>query len=233
MKHLIVVLFSFLMGSLRAQEIQLFGYLRDSVTYFPISNATVVNGTSNKSAFTSNRGFFTISASPNDFIFFYAPSYQVDTLTYAFMFKDTINVYMNLVGSVLPNVIVTANYTRYQLDSIGRRNDFLIARGTAYPVLATNHPSGFGLTFNLENVFKKKYKKPRNQDRLFKQTEEFAYVNYRFSPPYVASLTGLKGDELARFMKQYTPSYDWLRSHPTNEDVLYYVNDKLKAWRKK
>jgi hypothetical protein len=57
------------------------------------------------------------------------------------------------------------------------------------------------------------------------------YVNYRFSPNLVAYYTSFKGEKLRRYMELYTPTYEWLRKNPSNEDVLYYVNEKLKAFR--
>jgi len=35
------------------------------------------------------------------------------------------------------------------------------------------------------------------------------------------------------FMQQYRPSYNWLRKHTNEEDILYYVNDKLKIFFKR
>jgi hypothetical protein len=61
--------------------------------------------------------------------------------------------------------------------------------------------------------------------------EKSAYVNYRFSPYTVAYYTGLKGEKLLAFLHKYTPTYEWLRQHPTQEDVLLYINEKLKLPR--
>ena len=47
----------------------------------------------------------------------------------------------------------------------------------------------------------------------------------------VAQYTGLKGDALRDFMYRYTPSYQWLREHPTNEEVVYYISEKLKLYK--
>ncbi len=58
-----------------------------------------------------------------------------------------------------------------------------------------------------------------------------AYIDYRFSPHVVAYYTGLKGDELRNFLRFYTPDYTWLRQHLSDEDVLYYLNDKLKIYK--
>jgi hypothetical protein len=48
----------------------------------------------------------------------------------------------------------------------------------------------------------------------------------------VQSYTGLTGDSLHLFMRQYTPSYEWLRDHPSKIEMIYYINDNIKKFRK-
>jgi hypothetical protein len=33
-------------------------------------------------------------------------------------------------------------------------------------------------------------------------------------------------------MEDHQPAYAWLRKHPTEEDLLYYINDRLKKSKK-
>lgn len=207
------------------------GFLRDSVTLFPIANGTITNTATHKKVNSNQNGFFKIEAAPNDFIYASAKSYHFDTLKYSFIFTDTITIYLSFSGNVLPAVTVKGQYSRYQLDSIDRRKEFDKSRGTVLKTLSTNHPSGFGLTFNLDKVFKDKYKYRKRDERIFSTLEKTAYVDYRYSPNVVNYYTGFKGDELRKFMKLYTPSYEWLRQHTSNEDVLYFINEKLKEYK--
>ncbi|MDQ6814145.1 MAG: hypothetical protein M3040_10430, partial [Bacteroidota bacterium] len=124
------------------------GFLRDSTTLFPIANGTVTNSTINKTVKSDNTGFFKIEAGLNDFLYASAKYYHFDTLKYSLMFTDTITIYLPFAGNVLPVVTVKGQYSRYQLDSIERKKDFDQSRGTVLKTLSTNHPSGFGLTFN-------------------------------------------------------------------------------------
>jgi hypothetical protein len=41
----------------------------------------------------------------------------------------------------------------------------------------------------------------------------------------------LKGDDLRAFLTRYTPSYEWLRAHTSNDEILFYINDKLKLFK--
>jgi hypothetical protein len=49
----------------------------------------------------------------------------------------------------------------------------------------------------------------------------------------VAFYTGFKGDTLRQFLYENSPSYQWLRQHPTNEEVIYYISDQLKLYRQR
>lgn len=228
--HLLIILI-FISFKVNGQAGVMKGFLLDSITHFPISNGTVVNATSKKSVQSNEKGFFQLEAAPNDFIYAFAKSYRYDTLVYSFIFNDTITLYLPPSGNILPNVTVRTKYNKYQLDSMERRTAFEQNRGNTMKTLSTSHPSGFGLTFNLDKAFQKKYKNQKRGEKMLRNTEEMAYIDFRFSPHIVAYYTGLKGDSLKTFIREYTPSYAWLRLHPTDEDMLYYINDKLKAYK--
>ena len=228
-----LLIFTIISFKLPAQSKMINGYLSDSMTRFSIANGVINNANTRKSVTSDEKGFFRIEATPGDFIYASAKSYRYDTLVYSFIFTDTITIYLSPAGNILPNVTVTTRYNKYQLDSIERRNSFLQSMGQPMKTLSTDHPSGFGLTFNLDKVFKKKYRYRKRDEQAFETREKMAYVDYRFSPHIVAYYTRLKGDSLRSFMNKYTPDYNWLRQHAANEDVLYYINDKLKANRQR
>ncbi|HEY1114655.1 MAG TPA: hypothetical protein VGE66_13880 [Chitinophagaceae bacterium] len=227
--NLLLVLLLFCGTTVQAQMIN--GFLRDSITHYPISGGTITNATSGRSIKTDNRGFFRLRVEPNDRLYAVANAYRFDTLTYTTLFSDTVIIYLAPTGAVLPTVTVTAEYNRYQLDSIARRKAFEAARGPVMPTVASTPSTGFGLSINMDKFWSKEAKRKRQLDRTYHQAEEEAYVYYRYSPEVVAYYTGLKGDELKAFMQRYTPSYEWLRQHPYNEDVMYYLNDKIKLYK--
>lgn len=229
---LLIVLLSFFSSRISAQQITISGFVKDSITHFPISNATVTNVNAKKKGQTDTRGFFQLQVSPNDFVYTIANSYQPDTLTYSFLFHDTLTIFLSPSANLLPTVTVRTQYSRYQYDSIKRRTEFEANRGKTLKTVSGPGTSGFGLTVNLDRFFKNKYKTKNKDDRIFEMVEDAAYVDYRFSPHIVAYYTGFKGDELKAFMSRYTPDYNWLRQHSSIDDVLHYINDKLKDYRK-
>ena len=213
--------------TVQAQQVLIQGFLKDSLTETPIVKGKITNSTAKRSVTTDANGFFKIEASPNDFIFATATGYRYDTLSYSMLFVDTINLFLAPVGNVLPNVIVTSRYNRYQLDSIQRRTEFDQDRGTVHNTVEGNRGPGFGVIINLDR-FKKKGRNQKHEERVFNDLEKNAYVTYRFSPQLVNMYTGLKGQALQDFILKYSPSYEWLRQHRTNEDVVYYINEVLK-----
>lgn len=208
------------------------GFLRDSVTLLSIPNGTITNSATNKKVKSDDKGFFRIEASPNDIIYASAKSYHFDTLRYSLMFTDTVTIFLSFAGNILPVVTVKGQYSKYQIDSMERKKDFDESRGMVLKTVARNdHPSGFGLTFNLDRVFRQKYRNQKKDEKLFNTLEKTAYIDYRFSPNLVAYFSGLKGDKLTSFINFSQPSFEWLRQHTTNEDVLYLINDKLKEYK--
>ena len=226
-----IIVLIFISVKVNGQPRVINGYLLDSITHFSIANGTITNATGKKSVKSDEKGFFRIEAAPGDFLYASAKSYRYDTLVYSFIFTDTVTMYLSPAGNILPNITVTTKYNKYQLDSIERTTSFEQAMGKPMKTLSSSHPSGFGLTFNLDKVFKKKYRDRKRDETMFDKREEMQYVDYRYSPYIVTYYTGLKGDELRSFMKQTKPDYNWLRQHSSNEDILYYINDKLKAYK--
>jgi hypothetical protein len=170
----------------------------------------------------------------NDVLFVTADGYHFDTLRYNILMRDTIILYMSTLANVLPAVTVTTKgYTKYQLDSLKRRDEFLTAAGgTEKPVISKATGEGAGIGVNLDLLSKNERSK-RRAFRQFEEHEKEMYINFRFSPELVNDYTGLTGDTLIRFMQLYTPSYNWLRTHTDNQDIFYYLNDKLKSFYKR
>jgi hypothetical protein len=119
------------------------------------------------------------------------------------------------------------------MDSLERRRDFEASRGRPLNTVdRSSQKPYFGLTINLDRLFKHKYKNKKKDEESFSRLEQNAYINYRFSAQLVAYYTGLKGDALVRFMQLYTPSYEWLRAHLAKEQLLDYLSEKLVLYRK-
>ncbi len=222
-------------ASSMAQKRLVNGYVHDSITGVPIVNAIITNESTKQMITPDQNGFFSIQAERGDLIFINAFNYEFDTVKATYGLPDTLHIVLIRTNEVLPNVTVTttAGYTRYQLDSLRRRESFMNDMGVGkMSKVGKADNMGAGVGINLD-AFSRNRTKDRNKAyRTFDFLEDQAYVDFRFSPQIISQITGLKGDSLVQFMRKYTPTYKWLRRHPTDEDVLYYINDKMKEFAK-
>jgi uncharacterized protein YxeA len=235
MRNFLLIIGLLLIGQVSAQKNKtLIGYLRDSVTHAPVVLASISNNNSGQIVMTGNTGRFKLNVKNNDIISFAAVGYHFDTvqLTRSFLEKDSIDLYVSPLSHDLGNVTVTAKgMSAYQMDSMERRND-LLHDMVSYkkPTFALAN-SGAGLGISIDRFSKHEKSKRRALD-FFDKNEKEAYINYRYSQQLVAETTGFKDDTLRQFMQQSRPSYEWLRSNPSDEDIRYYINDQLKQFKK-
>lgn len=229
-KRYLVLLFVLVNIKAASQEGVINGYIRDSLTHFPVAKATVSNVTNKLSVVTDDKGFFRLKASLNDELFVQAKSYQFNTWKYSSLSADTITIFLSSSDHRLLDVTVTSQYDKYQSDSVDRRKAFDESMGRRVKTVSKANDLGFGIAINLDR-FKKKHKYQKRDERVFDSLEEMAYVNYRFSPNLVAYYTKLKGDALKQFLYKYTPSYTWLRQHPNRGDIILYINDAFKLYK--
>ncbi len=210
------------------------GYLRDSITHEPIVLASVTNLNTNTTVMTGATGRFRINLAENEVLSFAAVGYHFDTIHYnkEFLLHDTLALFLSPLAHSLGNVTVrTRGMSRYQLDSIERRKDFLGDVDYKIPTIAQAN-SGAGIALNLDR-FSKHEKAKRKAFEFFETNEKEAYINYRFPSSIVTKYSNLKGEELQQFMQQYRPSVDWLRHNTSEVDIMYYINDKLKLFFKR
>lgn len=224
------VAFLLIAGYARAQSQFKVGYVKDSATQQPLGNVLVSNENNHKLTHTDDKGFFRIEAYNTHILFFDKDAYHFDTLRYGTMTADTVTVFLVRLPNVLAGVTVTARgLTKYQQDSTKRRLDF---ESVAGPKMSTFDKSntGPGVAVNLDPLLKKKGRDKKKAYSTFDEIEQTNYVAYRFSRDMVAGYTGLRGDQLSDFIEKYRPTYKWLREHTGDDDVFYYVNDKLKEY---
>jgi uncharacterized protein YxeA len=208
------------------------GFLKDSTTQMPIVLASVTNLTTRETVMTSSVGKFSIAVKPNEILSFAAVGYYFDTLTvHSENNTAIIAAFLKPLGAYLGNVTVSSKgLNRYQLDSIERRKEFLQGiAGYMIPAVAKAN-SGAGIALNIDR-FSRNEKKKRRAYAFYEDNENEAYINYRFTPELVASLTGFKNDELQTFMQTYRPSTSWLRTNTSREDLVYYINAQLKNYK--
>lgn len=223
----IIFLVTITVSGVFAQPVFLTGTIIDSSQDKPLSNVKVLNTHTGNYVYTSEKGFFRIAVNNNDRLFFTATGYTSDSLLYTFLKNLHIIVYLKTIDHILPGVTVrTYAYSQYQKDSMGRLEEFnAILVSPSYKTTETN-PKGPGFTISLDR-FSAREKYKRRAAKFFHENEKNYYTDSRYTPDFVQYYTGLKGDSLRVFMGQYRPDYKWMRSHLTDEDLVYYINEKL------
>jgi len=233
MKHFLLLSFIILTLSSNAQFIN--GIIKDSATNQPITFAFVTNINTNKTTLSNKTGYFSVNTKPTEIISIAAVGYAFDTIhiTTEMLNKKEIVFLLNPLSHTLPSIIVKSNiYTIYQLDSMERRKAFFGTRNQHTQPVFSIANSGAGIGLNLDHFYKTDRDK-RKAINLFTQIENEQYINYRFTPQLILKYTSLSADSTLLFMQQYRPAYKWLRKYTTEEDMLYYINDKLKLFLKK
>lgn len=212
------------------------GTVKDSITHQPVSFASVTNMNSHQTVLSDKNGHFKISVSINHLLSVASVGYNFDTLLMneKNTQTDTFRIFLSPLTRSLADVTVYGKikFSAYQLDSIKRRKDFFETMSDHTLPVFSNANSGAGVGLNLDHFYNRE-KRKRKVISLFDLMEQEQYINYRFTPQLIAKYTSLPNDSLEIFMQQYRPTYNWLRKHVEEDDMIYYINDKLKLFFKR
>lgn len=214
-----------------AQEKRMVGVITDSFYKTKVSYASITNINGGKTVISDENGIFRLNIEEGNLISIASINHYTDTiyLTSTIIKKDTAYFFLKPISKNLKDVTVVSNVNRYQYDSASRRRLFLQDVGGNKIPLVSNANSGAGVGISLDR-FSKREKNKRKAYEIFDMLEKEHYINYRFSFQTVIKYTGLTGEKLIEFMTKYRPNYNWLRKNLTEEDIKYYINDKLKEY---
>lgn len=225
--------FSFELSGQTSGAVQLKVEVAEPVDGKPLPGASVRNTLTGQAQLTGLSGPVIVRASRGQVLSFAANGFYNDTLTVtdSVLSLSIVRISLRPLPSTLPEATVRANLNPYQLDSLERRRNFLATVGEqTYGAIGRANDLGFGVAVNLD-YFKGRERKKRRARNLFEVTEEEAYINYRWNEAVVKKYTNFKGETLWLFMQEARPSWDWLRRHTSEEDLLYHINSSLKKMR--
>lgn len=210
-----------------------FGQVTVSGTVWDLSRTRAVEGvsvmsTSGNGTVTNELGRYTLVVSEKDSIYFSyltKPTMKFPVSTIQNLRAFDISIHVQTV--MLPEVRVMP--PNYKYDSTQNRLDYAKAFNFKKPGLGiTTGPmgsggAGVGLDLDeLINVFRFRRNKSMLgfQKRLL-QEEEDKFVDHRYTKTLVRKITGLKGDELTRFMRVSRPSYEFTKLASDYEFLSY------------
>jgi hypothetical protein len=222
-----------LISAIANGQVLLKGKIMDSKTDVPLDGATIFNTTQGIFRKAGQNGMFSIRAGNNDVLIFSSTGYRSDTIRIS---EDilTTGLYIGLQLSPVSLDTVTVTQRTYSEDSLMRRREYahLLDRPVKTLRGGNNAQHGFGVSISPITYLSRSERQKRQFRKQFAKYEEDAYIDYRFSPGYVHRVTGLQGEELQKFMRKYRPSYAALRGM-LQEDLLLYINDSLKKFKKR
>lgn len=213
----------------------LFGKIRDMGNAEILIGVTVTNLNSHETNLSDLGGNYRIPSQPGDTIMFSSAGYHSDSLiTESFQFGKANSVFLR------PNIVLLRSVkvdetNKYRSDSAERREDYGFIYNKKHPVKLWNEKrpgDDPGFNFSPIGYFSMKEKQKRKLRERIIQEEKDYYVDFRFSRSRVSQLSGLRGDSMQLFMVRYRPSYEFCRN-ASNQDMLLYINDKLKIFIQK
>lgn len=219
---LIILLLLSTRGRLDAQGVN--GVVVDAGNGRPLFPVTVVNIATQQSAYSDAQGHFNIQAKAGDQLAFSFIGYKtlqkrVPPVFGAVEWK----IEMNALNIELKEVLVRPKYTQYQIDSIERHSTYQrpLARQKAGSIMS---PVSL-----LAEKFSKRSKQIQRFQKDFNYFEKERFIDTRYTPELVESLTNLSGDTLAHFMNAYPMPYDYARA-ASDLELKMWIRTNFKEW---
>ncbi len=204
----------FISFTARCQNLE--GVVTDEITGKPLFAAGVTDMTTMISTYTDQNGTFHIPAKSGDPIRISFVGYKtVTNITPASLVLAEMHVTMLPENFMLDSFTIHPDYTPYQIDSIKRRKEYAkeLDKQTVKAKFVTTG-SGVGVDGLIGSLVQKASKGEKKRKKFLKeyqQSEESRYIDLRYTPELVTSLTGYIGDTLAIFMNAYPMDYKFAR----------------------
>ncbi len=204
-------------ATLNAQVIMK-GEIRDESTQDFLSDVNVRNIYTLKGMTVQADGKFSLSVKKGELIECSKVGYQtVRVRIYSEKEPDYYKIVMSKTPTMLREVDVRGKPLDFVRDSIRYRETYDI-------VLRKEHRDEVDMrNMPLAMLSKKNRQEWAFQD-MYQEWEHEKYIDFTFNPRLVSRITYLKGEELSLFMKQYRPSYAFLRSASEYEYLSFIKN---------
>lgn len=208
-------------------QVNIKGTVYDISQRIPLDGVSVY-GTKGKATITDSFGHYNITL------------YEYDSICFSYLGKATkkiavkniqypwaFDMSLHITTQLLPTVFVRPK--SYKLDSLQNRLDYAKVFGFNKPnALSTTNAGNGAVGFDIDEIINAfNFKRTRRilafQKRLVEQ-EQDRYINYRFNKGIIKKLTLLDGEQLETFMKQYRPSYYFIKQQNDLELYQYIWN---------
>jgi len=204
------------------------GIILDAETKTAIQGVTIINRQKGIIVFSDTGGYFSISAVAGDTLFFTHTSYAPVQEIMAFSFGNKYKAIL-MRPMVYSLEMATINgQTQYQKDSAANRDMF--THGMNQHIIHIS-PVMNPISYVADKILGIS-KKAKKFKRDFYTDEQNAFIDTRYTPVLVASLTGLQGDSLAYFMNSYPMEYQYARQ-ASDMEIKMWIRNNYKQYLKK
>lgn len=224
--HYLAILLLFIPCYSSAQTLQ--GIVTDAATHKPMFPVTVVNVRTQKATYTDINGYYTLQAQQGDIIAFTCIGYKSEErIKPPSVLIANLNVSMERREYELKAVTTGPHtLTKYQADSIERKETYKLPLQREHPSPVMSPASA------IAELFSKKAKRTYQFQEDFARSELNKFIDTRYTPDLVTTVTGLKGDSIGYFMYAYPMSYAFARA-ATPLEIKMWVRDNYKQWMRK
>ena len=221
-----------------AAQIEVSGNVYDNSKLYAVPDVTVTT-TSGASDITDSTGSYHLDVSTSDSIFFTyngksTIKFAVKEIKNYSAFDISLQAKVKQKYKLLnPITVYTDNY---KFDSIENREKYATIFGNEKPGIQSTYDPGGAAGLDLDALigmfqFRKNKQQQAFKNRLMDE-EEDRYIDYRFSSKTITRITGLKGDSLVEYKKQYRPDYYFV-SNSTLAEFYEYILKTSYAFRRK
>lgn len=212
-----------------AQTKRVQGIVFDKGTDQRVGKAFIKNDDTKENTFNNARGEFELGVSSGDFIITSKEGYTADTIKYTG--QQVLMVYLNRTSIYIPEVNVVARRSPEEILK-QRQEDFSKAYKLADPgsILSVG-PTGAGLSIgSVFNMLSREGKNARRLTRFIQKEYEEDVIDSKFTRDLVGNITGLTGDHLSVFMRNYRPTYSFV-SIASPYELTTYIRSKYEIFK--
>jgi hypothetical protein len=210
------------MPSVLAQDRQIQGIVFDSATKQRITRVYIYDTRNNKGIYNNTKGEFTLTARQGDTLIVALQGYGIDTVTV--QQQSTYIFYLMPTSILLQEVVIndSALTPDKQLAEVKKEYKDIYRIGSTKDILSVGS-TGAGLGIDaLYNLLSKKGNNARHLQEIIESDYKDAIINYRFTKTLVSNATGLNGERLTDFMRQYRPDYYFVLE-ATDYDFVSFI----------
>ena len=206
------------------------GIVVDGETNQPLYLVNILDLTNSQSAYSDEHGIYTITAKNGDLISFSFSGYH--SLQRLATTDSVLRVMMFPLNVHLQEYVLHPEYTPYQKDSAemaARYSDQLNVTPIK-PGYSNANGGGFtGLIGGAVQKVSRSYKQKKKFKENFIKDEQQKYIDTRYTPELVSTLTGFSGDTLALFMNAYPMEYKFART-ASDLEMKLWIRDNYRAY---